>query len=259
MAESMLDGGLVEKLVRQDRHVVAAGLFLVTAIAWWYLLVGAGMDMEMGGMDMSMPMAWSPGYATLVFLMWWIMMVAMMVPSAAPMILLFATVNRRNRATGSPYVPTAIFAAGYLVAWGLFSLLATGLHWVLDQAGLMSAEMSSRSAVLGGLFLLLAGVYQLTPWKHACLRHCRGPLDFVLRHWRPGAMGALSMGLRHGALCVGCCWVMMGLLFVGGVMNLYWITAIAALVLLEKLFPRGQVLGYFSGLAFAAWGTWILI
>jgi len=123
MAESTLGSELIEKLVRQDRHAVAAGLFLVTAMAWWYLFIGAGMDMKMGAMDMRMPMVWSPGYATVAFLMWWIMMV----PSAAPMILLFATVNRRSRATGSPYVPTTIFAAGYLIAWGLFSLLATGL------------------------------------------------------------------------------------------------------------------------------------
>jgi predicted metal-binding membrane protein len=249
-------GELIERLVRRDRWVVAAGLLLVTSMAWWYVLAGAGMDM--GAMDMSMPMPWSAGYALLVFLMWWVMMAAMMLPSAAPMILLFARVNRKSRAADSPYVPTTIFASGYLVAWGLFSLLATAVHWLLDQTGLLSAQMSSRSVTLGGLLLVLAGIYQLTPWKHACLRHCRGPMDFVLRYWRPGRCGALSMGLRHGALCVGCCWVVMGLLFYGGIMNLYWITGIATLVLLEKLFPAGGYLGFAGGIVFIAWGLWLL-
>jgi predicted metal-binding membrane protein len=249
-------GELIERLVRRDRRVVAGGLLLVTSMAWCYLLAGAGMDMS--AMDMPMPMPWSAGYAVLVFLMWWIMMAAMMLPGAAPMILLFGLVSRKSRAAGSPYVPTTIFASGYLIAWGLFSLLATAVHWLLDQAGLLSAQMSSASVVLGGLLLVLAGIYQLTPWKHACLRHCRGPMDFVMRYWRPGPRGALSMGLRHGALCVGCCWVMMGLLFYGGVMNLYWITGIAALVLMEKLLPAGEYLDLAGGLIFIAWGVWLM-
>jgi predicted metal-binding membrane protein len=114
------------------------------------------------------------------------------------------SVNRRNRAAGSPHVSTAISASGYLLAWGLFSLLATVAHWLLDQSGLLSPQMSSLSRSLGGLLLVLAGIYQFTPWKHACLRHCRGPLDFVVHHWQPGRVGALAMGLRHGALCVDC-------------------------------------------------------
>ena len=251
------DGELIERLVRRDRWVVAAGLLLITSLSWWYLFSGA--DMDMGGMDMTMPMPWSASYAVLVFLMWWIMMAAMMVPSAAPMILLFALVNRRNRASGSSHVATAVFAAGYLLAWGLFSLLATVAHWMLDQSGLLSAQMSSLSTSLGGLLLVLAGIYQFTPWKHACLRHCRGPLDFVMRYWRPGRLGALSMGLRHGTLCVGCCWVVMGLLFYGGVMNLYWITGIAVLVLAEKLFPAGDHLARAGGIVFVIWGMWLLV
>jgi len=245
---------LIARLVRRDRLVIAGSLLLVTVTAWWYMFAGAGMDT----MAMSMPMPWSAGYASLVFLMWWVMMVAMMLPTAAPMILLFALVNRSNRAAGSPGVPTALFASGYLVAWGVFSLFATGVHWMLDQAGLLSVDMSSHSVSLGALLLVLAGVYQMTPWKHACLRHCRGPMDFVIRYWRPGRRGAMAMGLQHGALCVGCCWVVMGLLFLGGVMNLYWIAGIALLVLLEKLFPAGDYLGYASGIGFIAWGLWLL-
>jgi predicted metal-binding membrane protein len=201
-------------------------------------------------------MSWSAGYATLVFLMWWVMMAAMMLPSAAPMILLFALVNRKNCVAGSPYVSTTIFASGYLIVWGLFSLLATGAHWLLDQAGLLSAQMSSQSASLGGLLLVLAGIYQLTPYKHACLRHCRGPLAFVIRYWRP-AGGALTMGLRHGALCVGCCWVVMGLLFYGGVMNLYWITGIATGVAGEAV-PGGRLSGLCGRNCLCAWGLWLL-
>jgi len=210
-------------------------------------------------MDMDMPMPWSAGYALLVFFMWWIMMVAMMLPGAAPMILLFARVNRSSRAAGAPTVSTALFALGYLAAWGGFSLLATGAHWLLEQSGFLSPEMASRNRLFGGLLLVAAGVYQMTPWKHACLRHCRGPLDFVTRYWRPGPKGALQMGLRHGALCVGCCWVVMGLLFYGGVMNLYWITGIALLVLLEKILPGGDRLGYLSGGAFIAWGVGVML
>ena len=250
-------GELIERLVRRDRWVVVGGLLLVTLMAWWYLVLGAGMGR--GVMEMSMPMPWSPGYAALVCLMWWIMMVAMMLPSAAPMILLFALVNRRRGTGGAPGVSTTIFAAGYLIAWGVFSLMATGAHWLLDQAGLLSAAMTSQNILLGSLLLIMAGVYQLTPWKHACLRHCRGPLDFVMRYWRPGRRGALEMGLRHGAVCVGCCWVVMGLLFYGGVMNLYWIVGIALLVLLEKVLPAGGYLGSVSGIVFVAWGLSLLV
>jgi predicted metal-binding membrane protein len=246
---------LIEQLVRRDRWVIAGGLLLITLMAWWYMLTGAGVGM--GDMDMRTPMPWSVGYATLVFFMWWIMMVAMMLPSAAPMILLFARVNRRSRAAGAPYVSTTMFALAYLLAWGGFSLLATGAHWALDQMEILSPQMASQSQLFGGLLLVAAGIYQLTPYKHACLRHCRGPLDFITRYWRPGSRGAVQMGLRHGALCVGCCWVVMALLFYGGVMNLYWVVGIAMLVLLEKLLPAGDYLGSVSGILFIAWGLWL--
>ncbi len=133
-----------------------------------------------------MPVDWSPGYALLMFWMWWIMMIAMMLPSAAPMILLFALVNRRSREQGAPWVPTAVFTAGYLIAWGGFSLAATLLQWWLEQAGLADHVDGQRDAWLGGTILIAAGIYQLTPLKHACLRHCRGPVEFISQHWRPG-------------------------------------------------------------------------
>lgn len=251
----------IETLARHDRRVVAAALALITLLAWVWLLAGAGMDMDMTGMDldMVMPVDWSPGYAFLMFWMWWIMMIAMMLPSAAPMILLFALVNRRSREQGAPWTPTAVFTAGYLIAWGGFSLVATLLQWWLEQSGWLTMSMASATPWLGGTILIAAGIYQLTPLKHACLRHCRGPVEFISQHWRPGRAGALRMGLEHGAFCVGCCWVVMGLLFYGGVMNLYWIVGLAVLVLLEKILPAGHWLGSLSGIGFLIWGGWLLV
>jgi predicted metal-binding membrane protein len=255
-----LASSVVEAVARRDRLVVFSALIVITLLAWGYLLSGAGMPMDMQGMDinMVMPMNWTTSYALVMLLMWWTMMVAMMLPSAAPMILLFALVNRRSRDRGVPYVPTAYFASGYLIAWGAFSLIATLLQWYLDQSGWLTMAMASANRWLGAGLLIAAGIYQLTPLKHACLRHCRGPLDFITRHWRPGNLGALRMGLAHGTVCVGCCWMIMGLLFYGGVMNLYWIIGLAALVLLEKILPAGHRLGNMSGMGFLVWGIWLL-
>jgi predicted metal-binding membrane protein len=205
------------------------------------------------------PMTWTPGYAVLMFFMWWIMMMAMMLPSAAPMILLFAMVNRKQREKGAPYVPTGIFAAGYVLVWGAFSLVAVGAQWGLERSGLMSSTMASTSAMLGAGLLIGAGIYQLTPLKHACLRHCRSPIFFISHHWRPGDLGALRMGVAHGAFCTGCCWFLMALLFYGGVMNLYWIVGIALFVLLEKTIPAGHWLGRITGVLLIAWGGALML
>lgn len=251
---------LLESVVRRDRLVIIAALVLITGLAWVYLVSGAGMDMSAMDMDMNMvmPMDWTPVYALIMFLMWWIMMVAMMLPSAAPMILLFALVNRRSKNQGAPYVPTFVFASGYLTAWAGFSLVATLLQWWLEQSGWLTMAMASANRWLGGVLLIAAGIYQLTPLKHACLRHCRGPVEFITAHWRPGCAGAFRMGLEHGAFCVGCCWVVMGLLFYGGVMNLFWIVGLAVLVLLEKLLPQGHGFGSLTGIGFLSWGLWVL-
>ncbi|MBA3564398.1 MAG: DUF2182 domain-containing protein [Gammaproteobacteria bacterium] len=248
---------IVESVVRRDRAVVLGGLITVIALAWAWLLAGAGMDMSS---PMDMPMAWTPTYALLMFVMWWIMMIAMMLPSAVPMLLFFAAANRKWRSQGAPFVPTGVFGAGYLLAWSGFSLAATGLQWWLETIGLLSAmEMSSVSVAFGGGLLIAAGIYQLTPLKHACLRQCRSPLEFVTTHWRRGHGGALRMGALHGLYCLGCCWVLMGLLFYGGVMNLYWIIGLAALVLLEKGAPAGHWLGYASGAGLILWGAALLV
>ncbi len=262
-----------EAVLRHDRLVVVTALITVIAIAWAYLLAGAGMGMSalemtrmsqpgmaegMAGMAIMTPAVWTPGYAILMFFMWWIMMVAMMLPSAAPMILLFATVNRKQRETGHPCVATGIFTLGYVAAWATFSVVAMALQWGFERTGILSPMLVGNNVIFGGVLLLAAGVYQLTPIKHACLRHCRSPLAFLGAHWRQGARGALHMGFVHGVFCVGCCWFLMGLLFFGGVMNLYWITGLALFVLFEKTVPAGHWAGYVTGVVLLIWGAKIL-
>jgi predicted metal-binding membrane protein len=203
------------------------------------------------------PAVWSPAYAVLMFFMWWTMMVAMMIPSAAPTILLFAGINRRQRARAAPYVSTGVFAAGYVVAWGGFCAVAVLAQWLLERVGLLSGWMDTTSTLLGACLLTAAGVWQLTPLKHACLRHCRSPVHYLTTHWRSGTKGAFVMGFGHGIFCLGCCWFLMGLLFYGGVMNLYWIAGLAAYVLLEKTVPRGHWLGGLVGVALLGWGVYL--
>ncbi len=252
----MMDVG---SALKRDRIIVLGALVVVLGLAWAYLLSGAGMGtVGNGGMAMITPAVWDFGYAVLMFFMWWVMMTAMMLPSATPMVLLFATMNRKQKEAGNPYVPTSLFASAYLIAWAGFSLAAVALQWGLESVALLSPQLASANVIFGGVVLLAAGVYQLTPLKQACLRQCRSPLQFILTRWRGGADGAFWMGLEHGTYCVGCCWFLMGLLFFGGVMNLYWITGIAVFVLLEKSVPRGHWLSYFTGIALIAGGGIVL-
>lgn len=233
----------LERLLHRDQVLVAFGLATVTLLSWGYLLTGAGMEMPSmsARMETAQAPGWSPAQAVLMFTMWWVMMVAMMLPSAAPMILLFSSVAKRASKPGS----TSIFVSGYLLIWGGFSVVATLMQWQLAQTGLLTG-MRANSQMLAGLLLLVAGFYQLTPAKHACLKHCQSPLQFVTEHWRPGPHGALLMGLQHGSYCLGCCWALMALLFVGGVMNLAWIGGLAAYVLIEKLIPKWRYLNLLS-------------
>jgi len=193
-----------------------------------------------------------------VIAMWWIMMIAMMLPSAAPLILLYDRVLRHSKpqhSTSGAYVPAAFLALGYLTVWLAFAIVATGLQYALQRAGLISTMMLwSRNGLLSSLVLISAGAYQLSPLKHTCLRHCRGPIHFLTQHWHPGRTGALRMGFEHGAWCVGCCWMLMALLFVGGVMNLVWIALLAVLVLIEKIAPGGALVSRISGVVLIAWG-----
>lgn len=248
-------------LLLRQRVVIVAALAGIAALAWLYLLrAAADMTEAMAGMDRSMAMP--PKGAVdllLLFAMWWVMMVGMMLPSVAPVILTFATVNRNRRARGEPYVPAALFTAGYLLAWGGFSLAATLAQAALERAALLSPmDMTLDSRLLGGLLFLAAGLYQFTPVKLACLSFCRSPLDFVVNHWQDGPGGALRMGMTHGLHCLGCCWILMLLLFVGGAMNLLWVAGLAAVVLVEKL-TAGPWIGRIGGVLLAAYGAWLLV
>jgi predicted metal-binding membrane protein len=246
----MSEATAVEAVLKRDRGIVLAGVAGLSALAWAYLLVLAR---QMPHQDMAMVMAmphmraWGTTELLLTWVMWAVMMVAMMIPSAAPMILMFAALNRRRRAQSAPLVPTTVFVLGYLLVWAGFSGLATLAQWGLHAAALLSPLMISTSPMVGGLLLLVAGLFQWTPLKSTCLRQCRSPLGFLMTAWREGAWGALVMGLRHGIYCVGCCWVIMALLFVAGVMNLLWVAALAALILAEKVLPHGELVGRVAG------------
>ena len=204
--------------------------------------------------DMAMPFA-----APWVFAMWWVMMLGMMLPSAAPMILTFAALQRRKRERDQPYVPTAMFVAGYLVVWGVFSLAATAAQWALQQGALLSPMLALTSPLAGGVLFILAGIYQFTPLKNACLRQCRSPFAFVLEPLARRVMARCAWAPSHGLYCLGCCWVLMALLFAVGVMNLIWVAAIAALVFVEKLLRGGVWVGRAGGGAMAVFGVWLMV
>ncbi len=264
----------LEALLRRDRVIIVAALVVITVLAWADLVWLAD-DMWMGGMDMTgfrmipagqslmMPATtpWQPIEFVYVFAMWVVMMIGMMTPSAAPMILMYTRVGRQATSAGKPFASSAWFVGGYLAAWIAFSLAATSAQWGLDRAALLTPMMESASNILGGLVLILAGLYQWTPLKETCLSQCQSPFMFILRHggFRADPAGALALGLRRGLYCIGCCWALMALLFVGGVMNLLWIAALAILVLVEKVTPAGRIAARVAGVLFILWGGWLLL
>ena len=289
----MSEAPAFERLLKRDRVITLSGLSALCVLAWIYVVAGAGLGMSawemttltlfphsqghdlmpgMQGMDMPMDMpgmdmgassaagaSWGGVQWALMIAMWWIMMIAMMTPSAAPAILIYARVHRHALAGGqvqNKLAPTGAFAAGYLLAWLGFSAAAAALHWILEYTGLVSAMMmGSNSRTFSAAVLITAGLYQLSPLKNVCLSFCRAPASFLSRHWRPHRLGALRLGALHGAHCVGCCWMLMVLLFVGGVMNVIWIAALAMLVLAEKVLPAGPWVGRVAGIALIAWGA----
>ncbi|MBI4082374.1 MAG: DUF2182 domain-containing protein [Candidatus Lambdaproteobacteria bacterium] len=253
----------VPPLATRDRLVVLAGLVGVAGIAWVYLLRDAARMQAMASADPAAAMAMKPWGAAdllLTFGMWAVMMVAMMLPSAVPAVLIYAAVVRRT-APRQPFVPSVgLFVMGYLAAWSGFSLAATGLTWALERLALLSPMLVATSPFLGGALLIVAGLYQWSPLKGACLSHCQAPFAFLAQHWRQGVGGAAPMGLHHGAYCIGCCWALMGLLFLGGVMNLLWVAALAVLILLEKLPAVGRrEVRLTSGLAAVAAGVAVIV
>jgi predicted metal-binding membrane protein len=251
----------VKGYVSLDRWIVGASLLLLTVLSWLYLFLMADGMKAMTGQGGSakymwlMPMGkWDATDFVLGFLMWVIMMIGMMIPSAAPMIFLYAKIRRGAEADGRALALTFIFSLGYFAVWAVFSLAATVLQYFLTEWRLYSDLMETDSAMLSGLILIFAGLYQLTPWKNACLAHCQSPLGFLTHHWRDGAGGAFRMGVTHGWYCLGCCWLIMLVLFSVGVMNLFWIAVLSVFVLLEKFFATGKRVAYTTGVGLVAFG-----
>jgi predicted metal-binding membrane protein len=242
-------------MLRRERVVIASALGVLALLAWGWLVFERSMASG-PGLAVSDPMAmeqsaWSAGSFASAFGMWWIMMVAMMVPAASPVILLHAKVS--PRAQRSP--PTGCFVAGYLCVWAAFSLTAAAGQGALMASGALApVTMGSAAEWFAATVLLAAGFYQLSSYKRACLSHCRNPAAFLSAHFRPGRYGAFRLGVLHGGWCVGCCWLLMALLFVGGVMNIAWIAALTLLVAAEKLLPGGRRIAVASGLGLVAWG-----
>jgi predicted metal-binding membrane protein len=251
----------LDTILRRERLITGGCLAAAVLVAWSYLLhMKAAMpDMDMPGMVMPELHEWGVITVLLLFAMWVVMMVAMMVPSAAPMLLAFLTVNHRRQATARPLVPVSIFLLGYLAVWTIYSAVATLAQWWLHKAALLSPTMAATSPVFSGALLLAAGIFQWTPLKRACLKGCRSPLSFLMSEWRDGAAGAFVMGLRHGSYCLGCCWMLMALLFVVGVMNLFWVVMIALFVMAEKMMVRGELLGHATGIALVTAGVVLLV
>jgi predicted metal-binding membrane protein len=251
---------LIQSLPLKDKFIILSILSLVTLLSWAYLIdMAIDMDnmMAMGHM-MQMPV-WDQSYFIAMLLMWVIMMTGMMVPTAIPMALVYAAIARKAAAQGTPVAPTSAFVSGYVVMWALFSVAATFAQWGLDEAALMSPMMVTNSPWLGAALLIVAGLFQFTPWKNSCLQHCRAPAHFISQSWKPGVWGAFRMGVEHGAYCIGCCWILMGLLFFGGVMSLLWIAGITLFVLLEKVLPLGDSGGRIAGVAMSLTGVVLLV
>jgi predicted metal-binding membrane protein len=274
-------GSALSLALRHQRWVMLGALGALTVLCWGYILwpgvrmpaTAAAAPVSMAGMNMTgtataagmaiMAPAlapWTGAHAWLILAMWGVMMVGMMTPAVAPMILIYMQVARQAAVHGGPFAPAGWLAAGYLAAWLLFAAVATLAQWGLEALGLLTPMMASASRRFGGAVLVAAGIYQCLPVKDACLSACRAPLAFVQRHggFRPDALGSLRLGLRHGLYCVGCCWALMTLLFVGGVMNPAWIALLMIFVLLERLVPGGRYLARIAGLALFAAGLWVL-
>ncbi|MEN8172035.1 MAG: DUF2182 domain-containing protein [Chloroflexota bacterium] len=264
----MTSATLTNNFLRRDRSIVLISLGAIILLSWAYMVYLAwdmANMMDMSEVNMGMEMAtptfqpWGIVDFTLVFIMWTVMMFAMMTPSAAPMVLMYSKINRQHKSELKPIHGTAVFFLGYVLVWTAFSAAATLAQGGLHAATLLSPMMETTSPVLGGIILIAAGVFQFTPLKYACLSHCRTPLGFLMAEWREGKLGALVMGLRHGVFCVGCCWLIMALLFVAGVMNLIWIALIAAYVLVEKLLPGGHKVSWVIGVLMIGWGLWMIM
>ncbi|MCW3106577.1 MAG: metal-binding protein [Segetibacter sp.] len=253
----------LEYILRRDRFIVITGLCIISILAWVYIIyLYRQMEvMDMDALFFAMPM--TPKWATtdfiLMFLMWLVMMIAMMTPSVAPLILLFTKVNRQKREQQTPFVNTWYLFIGYFVVWGGFSLIATILQWVLQQITWLNPDMIITNKILGSIILIAAGVFQFTPLKQTCLNFCKSPLQFIYSHWKDGKKGAVAMGIRNGTYCVGCCWVLMVLLFVSGVMNILWVALITLFVLIEKVTAKSKWISLTAGSVLIIYGVLVIV
>ena len=257
----------------KDKIAIVIVLLALVCVSWIYLFyisnnmpnMSMSSDMRdnsmgMAAMKPNMPMPWGINEWLTMFIMWSIMMIGMMIPSASPMILVFDRIKRQNSNSGDSYLSTGIFVLGYVIIWTLFSVLATATNYVLHSNSLMSGMMGeSTNNVLGGILLIATGIFQFTPIKRACLTKCRTPMGFLMTNWKDGTRGALRMGIEHGTYCLVCCWLLMGLLFVLGVMNLVWIAVLSLFVLIEKMAPKAEWISWSSGVGMIIWGACILL
>ncbi|RFB80450.1 DUF2182 domain-containing protein [Methylovirgula sp. 4M-Z18] len=266
-----MSDAMLERALARDRWIVGGCVALAAAVAWAWLwrqsleMTGNSMaassmpDMDMGGAMMVSTSDAGP-YLISAFIMWFLMMIAMMLPAAAPMILLYGGLARNARAKGATFAPTFVFAGLYLAVWAGFSGLAAITQWLLVRSGVVSQmTLSLGDQRIAGTLLMAAGLYQLTPLKRYCLESCRSPLSFLMRLWAPGWRGAIRLGLAHGMYCLGCCALLMSLLFAFGVMNLSWVAALALFVVVEKILPLGVRFGYGMGIAAAISGAAMVV
>lgn len=248
------------RVQRRDRLLVLGALAVLTLAAWGYTaLLGLQQSSMADAMVIPGSMSWSFSDLVFMFVMWAVMMFAMMLPSVTPTVMIFERVREKRQEAGRLFAPTGAFVSGYLIAWSGFSLAATAGNWWLHAGGWLTSMMGSVGPMIAGGLLIAAGLFQWSPLKDACLEHCRSPMSFLMQHWREGNSGALVMGLHHGAYCLGCCWLIMLLLFVLGVMNLPWVAVLTVVVLAEKTLPRGRLLSRGLGVVLILWGFWLLL
>lgn len=251
---------LLVKLFKKENIFVILCISILMILSWIYIFnissmkTSGTMDSKLYNIIMPQMEKWTLNNTLTTLVMWSVMMIAMMLPSAMPMVLVFSAVNKKRHSFGNQLVPTWIFVFGYIIVWIIFSLIATLTQLVIHNFALVSPEIRIINPVLSGIILISAGVYQFTPVKEVCLKNCQSPLSFMMNYWRAGKVGAFIMGLHHGLYCVGCCWILMILLFVAGVMNLLWISLIAIFIFLEKVIQRNYLLSYIAGFLLIVWG-----
>ena len=243
----------LERLLRHDRLVISVVLAALTIVSWAQMVPPTGAPF---GAERLMPCCGSRfGVA---FSMWVVMMAGMMIPSVAPMVLTHAAIMRRRVSQGAPFVSSGLFLAGYLLAWSGFSAVAALAQWVLYRGALLDGRSLSIGPWAGGAVLLAAAIFQLSPAKDACLSQCRAPLGYFITEWREGSAGAVEMGLRHGIFCIGCCWLLMAVLFAVGIMNILWGAVITLFVVAEKVLPWRRAVVW-SGGAICLVGATVLL